>query len=71
MPPYIYFNKSELDRKPKFIDGLEVNLIHALKYILNFTLQINYCNQDWGVKLVDNNWTGLVGTLARNVCYQN
>ena len=49
-----------------FTDGIEVELLNALKQFFNFQYDIVDCNQQWG-SYINGTWTGLTGQVFYNV----
>jgi len=58
------YNSNELVNK---IDGIEENLINVLSKCLNFTYKLIDCHQNWGKKLANNSWTGVIGRVYEKV----
>ena len=47
--------------------GFDVYLIQCLSIYFNFTYQIINCNNEWGDRLTNNTWTGIIGKIVNKV----
>ena len=44
-----------------------MHLIDTLSKFFNFSYEIINCNNNWGTKLANNTWNGLIGLLTKEV----
>ena len=63
----ITFNENKSSKQLELSKGHEAQIIKSLQKVLNFTYDIIDCDMDFGNKLPDNQWTGILGQLQRNV----
>ena len=63
-PPYTIIKKE--NGKSVFTDGMEVELLNALKQSFNFQYDVVDCNQVWG-NYINGTWTGVIGKVFYEV----
>jgi hypothetical protein len=51
--------------------GLDVKLINELSNYLNFSIKLIECNFDWGMKLPNKTWSGIIGKIVSKVYILN
>jgi hypothetical protein len=59
------------DSKWVFSGGYEVELFKAMSDYFNFTYKIINCYSDWGIRLPNKTWTGIIGSVASKVILEN
>jgi hypothetical protein len=42
--------------------------LKSMNKYFNFTYKIIDCNSDWGIRLPDMTWTGIIGNVSTKVC---
>jgi hypothetical protein len=47
--------------------GIDVKLMIELSSYLNFSMKTIHCNYDWGIKLPNKTWSGIIGKIASKV----
>ncbi|XP_071530505.1 glutamate receptor ionotropic, delta-1-like [Panulirus ornatus] len=65
--PSVLYYRGE-DNALKFPYGIDIEVINALSWVLNFTVvfQEPPAGEFWGVMTENGSWTGMVGKLSRN-----
>jgi hypothetical protein len=66
-PPDVLLDYNTSDSKWVFSGGFEVELFKAMSDYFNFTYKIINCNSDWGIRLPNETWTGIIGSVASKV----
>jgi hypothetical protein len=51
----------------EFVDGIEFYYLNTLCEFFNFTYSIIDENQEYGAKLANGEWNGIIGRISRNV----
>jgi hypothetical protein len=51
----------------EFVDGIEFYYLNTLCEFFNFTYSIVDENQEYGAKLANGEWNGIIGRISRNV----
>ena len=67
--PFIQFIYDNNSNRLKFINGLDYKLITIIQSILKFSYKIVDCENIWDMRLVDKNWTGIIGLFHSKVIY--
>ncbi len=66
-PPYTYLRKNDSTNILEFVDGIEFYYLNTLCEFFNFTYSIIDENQEYGAKLANGEWNGIIGRISRNV----
>lgn len=56
-----------MNNKWELINGIDFYYIKLLAQYFNFSYSLIYSNQEFGNKLPNGEWNGVIGKIARNV----
>jgi hypothetical protein len=59
--------KNNLTNNWEFVDGIEFYYLNILCEFFNLTYSITNENQEYGIKLPNGEWNGIIGRLSKNV----
>ncbi|OTF75529.1 hypothetical protein BLA29_006696 [Euroglyphus maynei] len=57
---------NETDHTYKNLDGIDSWILRILKEYYNFTFELRNCHGQFGMKIENGTWTGIIGKLVRN-----
>lgn len=62
-----YTSIKTIDNRTYLVNGIDAKLINTIQSYMNFTIQVIEWENNWGEKLEDNSWNGLLGIINNEI----